>query len=84
MRHILTGMIRVYQACLSPLLGPCCRFEPSCSEYCATAISKYGCIKGVWMGFLRIARCHPFHAGGFDPVPGTDSADKGCLRNEQD
>ncbi len=68
MRRLLTGLIRVYQLTLSPLLGPCCRFEPSCSRYCAEAIHRYGCLKGLRLGLTRLLKCHPFHPGGADPV----------------
>jgi hypothetical protein len=67
-KYFLILAIRFYRACLAPLLGPCCRFTPSCSVYAEEALQK----KGVWQGakllFLRICKCHPFHPGGFDPV----------------
>ena len=69
MRRILMGMIRVYQWTLSPLLGPCCRFYPSCSCYTHEAIERHGVIRGLWLGVRRLLRCHPFVAGGYDPVP---------------
>ncbi len=59
--------IRVYQFTLSPLLGPCCRFEPSCSRYMIEALQKYGLLRGVLKGLARLGRCHPFHPGGYDP-----------------
>jgi len=62
-------LIRLYRWTLSPLLGRHCRFEPSCSLYAYGAIEKYGFWKGVWLGIRRLLRCHPFHAGGIDPVP---------------
>lgn len=62
-------VIRLYQSAVSPLFPPSCRFIPSCSTYAMDAIKEYGPIKGVWLGIKRIARCHPFTAGGFDPVP---------------
>jgi putative membrane protein insertion efficiency factor len=68
-RHVVILLIRAYQVALGPLLGGCCRFEPSCSEYCLRAVKKYGCLKGLWLGIRRLLRCHPFHPGGFDPVP---------------
>ena len=69
MRRTAVGLIVVYQRIISPLLGPACRYEPTCSEYTRQAIERYGVGKGTWMGMKRIARCHPFHAGGYDPVP---------------
>jgi len=64
----LIGLIRVYQK-LSILKSPSCRFYPSCSSYSIEAIEKYGAVKGGWLATKRIGRCHPFHAGGYDPVP---------------
>ena len=63
----LVGVIRVYQYTLSPLLGPMCRFEPSCSRYMVEALRKYGLLRGGWRGAKRICRCHPWHPGGYDP-----------------
>jgi len=62
------GALRLYKLCISPLLPSACRFHPTCSEYMRQAVEHYGAAKGVWMGLRRLARCHPFHAGGFDPV----------------
>jgi hypothetical protein len=69
MRRILMGIIRVYQWTLSPLLGPRCRFYPSCSCYTHTAIERHGALRGLWLGARRLLRCHPFVEGGYDPVP---------------
>jgi len=66
---MLQALIRIYQYVISPLLGSRCRFFPSCSEYTAEAIEKYGAFKGVRLGLKRISRCHPWNSGGFDPVP---------------
>ncbi len=63
---LLIGFYRVF---LSPLKMPCCRYIPSCSEYAAIAVEKYGAVKGGWLAAKRILRCHPFHPGGYDPVP---------------
>ena len=65
----LCFLIRVYQKTLAPLFGPCCRFEPSCSNYMLEAIRVHGVGYGVFLGLRRIARCHPWNPGGFDPVP---------------
>lgn len=62
-------ILKGYQIFLSPLLGPHCRFKPSCSEYAYQAINKYGPYKGTFLSLKRILCCHPFHPGGFDPVP---------------
>ena len=63
------SLLRLYQRAISPPMSPSCRFVPSCSEYTYQAISKYGVIKGGWLGLKRLLRCHPFHPGGYDPVP---------------
>ena len=67
-RAIAIGLIRVYKLVISPLLPSACRFHPTCSEYMRDAIEKHGVLKGVGLGLRRLARCHPFHQGGFDPV----------------
>lgn len=61
-------LIRSYQVLVSPLLGPRCRFYPSCSEYAYQAVRKYGAAKGIWLGLKRLARCHPWSPGGYDSV----------------
>jgi hypothetical protein len=66
---VLVLAVRAYQAAISPWLGATCRFEPSCSAYFVEALRRHGPVSGVWLGTRRIARCHPFHAGGLDPVP---------------
>jgi uncharacterized protein len=63
------GLIRLYQLCISPLLGPRCRFFPSCSHYACEAMQCHGFVRGGWLTFRRLLRCHPFHPGGVDPVP---------------
>lgn len=69
MKWVLLGLIRVYQMTLSQVLPSSCRFTPSCSAYGYEAIRKYGALKGGWMAVKRIGRCHPWHPGGYDPVP---------------
>jgi putative membrane protein insertion efficiency factor len=68
-RGVMTALIRFYQVVISPHIGNCCRFEPSCSQYAIEALQIHGVIKGSWLGFKRIMRCHPFGASGYDPVP---------------
>jgi putative membrane protein insertion efficiency factor len=69
MRHVLKILIRGYQLAISPLLGPSCRFYPSCSHYAIEAIEAHGSLRGAWLTIKRIGRCHPWNPGGFDPVP---------------
>ena len=64
-------LIRLYQKLISPWLGQRCRFHPSCSHYCIDALTQHGMVHGLWLGLKRISKCHPFHPGGFDPVPDT-------------
>lgn len=78
MRYVLKILIRAYQLVLSPLLGPSCRFYPSCSQYGIEAIDTHGALRGTWLTIKRISRCHPWHEGGFDPVPGR------CLNHSHD
>jgi len=66
---IARALITLYQHTLSPLLGSSCRFTPSCSRYAHEAIGMHGFFRGSWLGIKRIGRCHPFHEGGYDPVP---------------
>jgi hypothetical protein len=66
---LLIGLIRCYQRLISPGLPPSCRFAPSCSQYALEAVQRYGAVKGVWLSARRLTRCHPWHPGGFDPVP---------------
>jgi len=61
--------LRGYKRWISPLLPPACRYTPTCSEYTREAIERHGLVKGAWLGLRRVLRCHPFHPGGYDPVP---------------
>lgn len=70
MKRLLVAPVRAYQYCISPLLAPHCRFHPTCSTYAIEAIEAHGALRGAWLAVKRIARCHPFHPGGADPVPG--------------
>ena len=69
MKKILNGIIKIYQKVISPLTPPSCRFYPTCSHYGLEAIETHGALKGSWLAIRRISKCHPFHEGGFDPVP---------------
>lgn len=69
MRGFLIRLIQGYQWFISPLLGPHCRFYPSCSQYAREAIALHGVARGLWLALCRIGRCHPWHPGGVDPVP---------------
>jgi putative membrane protein insertion efficiency factor len=69
MSLVLQWLIRAYQLTLSPLLGPRCRFYPSCSQYALEAVRAHGALHGCWLALRRLSRCHPWHAGGYDPVP---------------
>jgi uncharacterized protein len=69
LRSALILLIRVYQRTLSPLLGDVCRFHPSCSRYAVACLESHGALRGSWLAFRRLMRCHPFHPGGYDPPP---------------
>jgi uncharacterized protein len=68
-QFLLVGLVRGYRLFISPLMLPCCRFSPTCSQYAIEALNTHGSLKGLWMTTSRIARCHPGHPGGYDPVP---------------
>jgi len=69
MKRILVAAIRAYRYLLSPWWGGQCRFNPTCSEYASEAIDRHGAVRGTWLAMCRVGRCHPWRAGGFDPVP---------------
>jgi uncharacterized protein len=69
LRFVLLALIRAYQLALSPMVGPACRFEPTCSRYAAEAIERHGAWRGGLLAMRRLMRCHPFRPGGYDPVP---------------
>jgi len=69
MRSLFIGLIKLYQYIVSPLLGPRCRFHPTCSNYAVEAINQYGVLKGGYLSVRRIIKCHPLNQGGYDPVP---------------
>jgi putative membrane protein insertion efficiency factor len=68
MRWVVVALIRLYQNTLGVVLPPSCRFAPTCSQYTLEAVNRFGVVRGLWTGVRRISRCHPFHAGGYDPV----------------
>jgi putative membrane protein insertion efficiency factor len=68
-KYLLLGLIKVYKIGISPLLAPTCRFHPSCSTYSYESIKKHGVFKGLYFSIVRISKCHPFHLGGYDPIP---------------
>ena len=72
MKTLLLWLIRSYRHFISPLFPATCRFQPTCSQYALEAIGTYGTIRGGWLAIRRILRCHPFHPGGYDPVPSPD------------
>lgn len=69
MKTVLIAAVRAYQYALRPMLGANCRFYPSCSDYAREAIERHGALHGSWLATRRLCRCHPYHPGGFDPVP---------------
>jgi len=74
MKAVLLALIEGYRLTLSPLIGGQCRFHPTCSRYAREAIERHGTLRGTWLALRRILRCHPWHPGGFDPVPGAADA----------
>ncbi len=72
MKRLAIFLLRGYQYLISPLLGPRCRFHPSCSHYAIEALQQHGLLRGLWLTLRRLLRCHPWHPGGHDPVPPTD------------
>jgi len=69
MRKIVIFFIRIYQTIISPYIAPSCRYTPTCSHYSMEAVQRFGIFKGLWLSIRRISRCHPWHEGGYDPVP---------------
>lgn len=72
MKYPIIWFLRAYRALISPLYGQVCRYHPSCSAYALTAVTHHGAVRGSWLAVRRLARCHPWAAGGYDPVPGTE------------
>ncbi len=76
MRKVISGIIGLYRYLISPILGPSCRYTPTCSEYAQTAVMRFGIFKGGWIAIKRIASCHPLGKSGYDPVPESNSDKK--------
>ncbi|CDG80888.1 membrane protein insertion efficiency factor YidD [Janthinobacterium agaricidamnosum] len=76
MKTLLLLLLRFYQLAISPMLGPRCRFYPSCSHYAMEALNVHGVLKGGWLAARRLGRCHPWNDGGLDPVPPSDKSGK--------
>ena len=69
MKYLLIGLLKAYRALISPLYGQVCRYHPSCSAYALGAVTEHGSVRGSWLAVRRLSRCHPWAAGGYDPVP---------------
>ncbi|HQU70857.1 MAG: membrane protein insertion efficiency factor YidD [Calditrichaeota bacterium] len=69
MKTVIIHLIRFYQKAISPFFAPSCRFQPTCSHYAIEAFTQHGFFRGIWLTVIRIGKCHPFHPGGYDPVP---------------
>lgn len=72
MRYVLIGLLKAYRFAISPLYGQVCRYYPSCSAYALEAVTEHGSLRGSWLAARRLVRCHPWAAGGYDPVPRSD------------
>jgi len=87
MKHLLIGLLKAYRFAISPLYGQVCRYHPTCSAYALEAVTVHGSIKGSWLAVRRIARCHPWTPGGYDPVPGkkdtNDQQELGAVNTTQ-
>lgn len=76
MQAALIALVKAYRVVASPLIGPSCRFHPTCSAYAIGVLRRFGPLRGSWLAVRRIARCHPWHPGGYDPVPSAPPSDR--------
>ncbi len=81
-KFVALQLLRAYKWAISPMLPPACRYVPTCSEYAVEAVERYGALRGGWMAFARILRCHPFARGGYDPVVVTAASQERDDRND--
>ncbi len=80
-KNLFIALVKFYRLCISPWFSPCCRFQPTCSSYAQEALEEHGLMKGLYLSFLRIIRCHPFCKGGHDPVPPKKASNASQLHN---
>jgi uncharacterized protein len=83
MKYLLIGLLKLYRFVISPLYGNVCRYYPSCSAYALRAVEFHGAARGSWLAMRRLLRCHPWAAGGYDPVPGTPEFDEEMRERRQ-
>ncbi|APZ44770.1 membrane protein insertion efficiency factor YidD [Acidihalobacter ferrooxydans] len=84
MRSLLIVLIKGYRLFISPYMAPHCRYEPSCSAYAVEALQRHGALRGGWLALKRVSRCHPWHEGGYDPVPHTHTSDPSNTSSRRD
>jgi uncharacterized protein len=84
MKYILIGFLKLYRQFVSPMYGNVCRFYPSCSAYALEAVQLHGAVRGSWLAARRLARCHPWNPGGYDPVPPRDVSKRGSSGDDSD
>lgn len=83
MKYVLIGLLKAYRFAISPLYGQVCRYYPTCSAYALESVQRHGAVKGSWLAVRRVARCHPWAAGGYDPVPPAASSAEETVESER-